>query len=51
MFRPQIKVLYVSGYTRDSIVDHGVLKPGVHFVAKPFTLDSLANKVREILDN
>ncbi len=49
-FRPQIKVLYVSGYTRDSIVDHGVLKPGVHFLAKPFTLDSLASKVREILD-
>ncbi|MFH1113959.1 MAG: response regulator [Pseudomonadota bacterium] len=48
--RPHIKVLYVSGYTRDSIVDHGVLKPGVHFLAKPFTLDSLANKVREILD-
>ncbi|MDQ7783581.1 MAG: response regulator [Desulfomonilaceae bacterium] len=48
--RPGIKVLYVSGYTQNAIIDHGVLKPGVHFLAKPFTLDSLASKVREILD-
>jgi len=48
--RKDMKVLYVSGYTQDSIVEHGVLKPGVHFLQKPFTLDGLAAKVREVLD-
>jgi CheY-like chemotaxis protein len=48
--RPELKILYMSGYTDDAIVHHGVLEPGVAFLHKPFTLQILAHKVREVLD-
>jgi len=47
---PGIKVLFLSGYTDDAIVRHGVLEPGVAFLQKPFAADALARKVREVLD-
>lgn len=47
---PEAKVLYMSGYTDDAIVSHGVLSPGVGFIQKPFTLEGLSRKVREVLD-
>jgi CheY-like chemotaxis protein len=47
---PEIKILYMSGYTDNAIVRHGVLEKGVNYIQKPFTMEGLARKVREVLD-
>jgi len=47
---PQLKVLFISGYTANAIVHQGVLDPGVAFLQKPFLTYTLARKVREVLD-
>jgi nitrogen-specific signal transduction histidine kinase len=49
--RPEIKVLFMSGYTDEAIVHHGVLDPKVQFIQKPFTPVALAKKVREVIDS
>jgi CheY-like chemotaxis protein len=49
--RPDLKTLYTSGYTENSIVHQGKLDPGVHFLSKPFRRQELALKVREVLDS
>jgi two-component system cell cycle sensor histidine kinase/response regulator CckA len=48
--RPQLRVIYMSGYTDDVIVRHGVLEPGLAFLQKPFSANVLLTKVREVLD-
>jgi signal transduction histidine kinase len=47
--RPELKVLYTTGYTRNAIVHHGVIDAGAAFIAKPFTLNELATKIEQTL--
>jgi two-component system cell cycle sensor histidine kinase/response regulator CckA len=48
--RPKMKVLYMSGYTVDAIVRHGLLDERLELLQKPFAADTLARKIRTILD-
>ncbi len=48
--RPEIKILFATGYARNAIIHHGRLDPGVELLTKPFTYADLAGKVREVLD-
>jgi PAS domain S-box-containing protein len=48
--RPDLKVLFTTGYARDAVVHNGVLDPGVALIGKPYSIERLAAKVREVLD-
>ncbi len=50
VLRPKLRVLYMTGYTRNAIIHHGRLDAGVHMIGKPFSFEELAAKVRERLD-
>ena len=49
-FHPEMKVLFTSGYADDTIVHYGVRREGVNYIQKPFTMEGLARKVREVID-
>ncbi len=48
--RPDVKVLFMSGYAGDAMVQQGLLEPGTAYLQKPFSLQALASKIRELLD-
>jgi CheY-like chemotaxis protein len=48
---PDLKILYISGYTEDAIVHHGRLDPGVQLLVKPFAQNEFATKIRDILES
>ena len=48
--RPEIAILYMSGYTDDAVIRRGVLEAGMAFIQKPFGAENLARRVREVLD-
>ena len=50
LLRPEMKILFVSGYTDDAVIHNGVLNNSANFLQKPFTLYALTQKVREVLD-
>jgi CheY-like chemotaxis protein len=49
--RPGLRVLFVTGYSRNAIIHHGRLDPGVHLISKPFARDQLSAKLRDLLDD
>jgi PAS domain S-box-containing protein len=49
--RPGLKVLFTTGYTRNAIIHHGRLDPGVHLLGKPYTFEELSSRVRALLDD
>jgi CheY-like chemotaxis protein len=49
--RPGLRVLFTTGYTRNAIVHNGILDAGVNLIVKPYSIDQLARKLREVLDS
>ncbi len=48
--RPGLKVMFMSGYTDDAVVRHGVLAPSAAFIQKPFGPESLLARIREVME-
>ncbi len=49
-FCPDLKTVFISGYTENTIVHHGVLDEGVNFISKPYSSDLLLKRIRKVLD-
>ena len=49
MTRPELKVLFITGYAENAVISHGHLEPGMHLLSKPFTMDMLASRIRDLI--
>ena len=47
--RPELKVLFITGYAENAVISHGHLDPGMHLLTKPFTMDRLASRIRDLI--
>jgi CheY-like chemotaxis protein len=48
--RPNLKVLFITGYAENAVVGNGHLERGMQVITKPFAIDALANRVRDMID-
>ena len=48
--RPNLKVLFITGYAENAVIGNGQLEPGMQVITKPFAIDALANRVRDMID-
>jgi CheY-like chemotaxis protein len=49
--RPDLKVLFITGYAENAVLSHGHLDPGMHVLTKPFAMDHLASRIRQLIEN
>ena len=49
--RPDLKVLFITGYAENAVLSHGHLDPGMHVMTKPFAIEALATRIRELIDS
>jgi CheY-like chemotaxis protein len=47
--RPELKVLFITGYAENAVISHGHLEPGMHLLSKPFTMEMLASRIRDLI--
>ena len=50
VLRPNLKVLFITGYAENAVIGHGMLDPGMEIITKPFNTDALAAEIRDMLD-
>jgi CheY-like chemotaxis protein len=49
LLRPDLRVLFITGYAENAVLRHGHLDPGMHVLTKPFAMDALASRIREVI--
>jgi two-component SAPR family response regulator len=47
--RPDLKVLFITGFAENAVINHGHLEPGMHIMTKPFAMNAFGNKIRDMI--